>query len=388
MIADNPTAPFILLDDARPAAGAHARLYCAPDEIVAAYSVGEVEAALDRLTALHRAGAYLAGFIAYEAGCAFEPRLRTLPPPADGSPLLWFGAFAGFETIAGQSVPARLPDPGPARAGPIAPIISQHEYAAAFDSVKRYIRDGDIYQANLTFRATVSLSGSMPALYAAIRPQAEAGHGALMFTGSDWHLSFSPEAFFALEDGKLSARPMKGTALRGGDPDADARAIDLLRNDPKQRAENLMIVDLLRNDLSRVSKAGTVRVPQLFHVETYPTVHQMVSQVEAQLLPGLSAFDVLRRLFPCGSITGAPKMRAIEIIRQLEAGPRGLYTGSIGHVDPSGDAAFNVAIRTVSVKKDANTGLIGLGSGIVADSECQAEWAECFDKGRFLNPVG
>jgi anthranilate/para-aminobenzoate synthase component I len=178
---------------------------------------------------------------------------------------------------------------------------------------------------------------------------------------------------------------MKGTAVRDHDPERDAALATELARDAKQRAENLMIVDLLRNDLSRVARAGSVTVPDLFKVETYPTVHQMVSTIRGRVLPGLAPVDVLRVLFPCGSITGAPKVRAMEIIDMVEPFARGVYTGAMGWMDPAGDAAFNVAIRTICVEEGSGIGRLGLGSGIVADSDASAEWAECLAKGRFLS---
>ena len=190
--------------------------------------------------------------------------------------------------------------------------------------------------------------------------------------------------FFALHEGKVTTKPMKGTSTRGATPDEDAALIERLQSDPKQRAENLMIVDLLRNDVSRVAEPGSVEVPQLFKVETYPTVHQMISTVTARLQPGKDAADVLRAIYPCGSITGAPKIRAMEVIDAVEETPRGIYTGSIGRVDPNGDAAFNVAIRTLHLPAGQSIATLGLGGGIVADSRVAEEWAECLAKGRFV----
>jgi para-aminobenzoate synthetase/4-amino-4-deoxychorismate lyase len=230
----------------------------------------------------------------------------------------------------------------------------------------------------------MSVAGHPLALYAAIRARALAGHGALLFTGAHWLLSFSPELFFTLDEGRLTARPMKGTAVRRPGRTADEAAILALREDPKQRAENLMIVDLLRNDLSRVSKPGSVRVPRLFEIETYPTVHQMTSTIIAALEDGLGPVDVIEAIFPCGSITGAPKIRAMEIIADLEPGPRGVYTGAIGRLAPGGQASFNVAIRTLIVKAGGSKAAIGLGSGIVADSVAADEWRECLAKGKFV----
>jgi para-aminobenzoate synthetase/4-amino-4-deoxychorismate lyase len=229
----------------------------------------------------------------------------------------------------------------------------------------------------------VLTAGHPLALYAGLRQRASAGHGGVVYTGAQWLLSLSPELFFECRDGKLVARPMKGTATRDPDPLCDKAAVATLASDEKQRAENLMIVDLMRNDLSRVAVAGSVEVPALFAVETYPTVHQMTSTITAQLQPAKDAVDVLNALFPCGSITGAPKLRAMEIIAEVEHGRRGVYTGSIGRIDAGGrDAAFNVAIRTLTLDESGAT--MGLGSGIVDDSRAGPEWAECLAKGAFV----
>jgi para-aminobenzoate synthetase / 4-amino-4-deoxychorismate lyase len=220
-----------------------------------------------------------------------------------------------------------------------------------------------------------------------MRRQSAAGYGAIVATGDRTLLSFSPELFFTLEDRDLTCRPMKGTAARRGTAAEDRAAAAALARDAKQRAENLMIVDLMRNDMSRVAKPGSVTVPHLFTVETYPTIHQLTSTVTATLSEPRDAIDVLEALFPCGSITGAPKLRAMEIIADVEHGPRGVYTGSIGRIDTEG-AAFNVAIRTLIVPAGASVATLGLGSGIVADSDPDEEWEECLAKGAFVTAAG
>jgi para-aminobenzoate synthetase/4-amino-4-deoxychorismate lyase len=372
----------VLLDDAR--SGGAARLFQHPVEIVTVRDAGDVLPALRRLRNARERGLHAAGFIAYEAGHALEPKLTPLlkVPAAGDPPLFWFGLFAHCQEIA--DISPLLPDPASAWVPPPRPLIEPSAYGAAVAEVKRHIKAGDIYQANLTFAAEIQIDGSPIAVYASLRQRARAGHGALVFTGEHWLLSCSPELFFSMEEGRLSTRPMKGTAERGATPAEDAAAIEALASDPKQRAENLMIVDLLRNDLSRVSRPGSVKVPALFAVETYPTVHQMTSTVTSLLEQGRDALDVLEALFPCGSITGAPKIRAMEIIAALEEHPRRVYTGSIGSIAPDGDAAFNVAIRTLTIKAGEKRALMGLGSGIVADSEAAAEWRECLAKGAFV----
>jgi para-aminobenzoate synthetase/4-amino-4-deoxychorismate lyase len=250
------------------------------------------------------------------------------------------------------------------------------------------IRAGDIYQANLTFPLAGSWRGDPLALYAAIREQARAGYGGIVHDGSHWLLSFSPELFFAVRGTAITARPMKGTRPRGRDADEDAALAAELAGSVKDRAENLMIVDLMRNDLSRVAEAGSVRVENAFAVERYPTVHQMTSTVRARLAPGRGALDLVRALFPCGSITGAPKIRAMELIAAVERDSRGPYCGAIGRIDPSGDAAFNVAIRTLRLDPAAGRAVLGVGSAIVADSEALGEWRECVVKGGFVGRAG
>ena len=382
-----PAEAFVLFDDARLRGAAPARLYRDPVAIIAAHHMADVQPALDRIADAREGGLHVAGYIAYEAGLALEDRLRPIARRHDGgaAPLLWFGLFEGVRLIPPGELAPMLPPASDARIGPVRPLLDEAAYRAAFDAVQDYIRAGDIYQVNLTFPCDLDFSGDPLAFYGAVRPRAAAGYGGVIRTGAQTILSFSPELFFTQVRGQLTARPMKGTATRSTDPDEDARLARWLQGDMKQQAENLMIVDLLRNDLSRVSRAGTVTVPDLFKVESFPTVHQMVSTVRARILPGLSPVDVLRVLFPCGSITGAPKVRAMEIIDSVEAFPRGVYTGAMGWIDPEGDAAFNVAIRTLSVEDGSGTARLGLGSGVIADSDAGTEWAECLAKGRFLS---
>ncbi|WCT73152.1 aminodeoxychorismate synthase component I [Sphingomonas naphthae] len=371
--------PFVLLDDARPDGGA--RLYTAPSAIITATRASDVPAALDRLRAASGQGAHLAGHLAYEAGHALVG--PTTPPPAD-APLLWFGLFDAPRHITPAETAALLPDPAGAWAGPPRPRLDATAHAAAVDRVQALIAAGDIYQANLTFPADVAVAGDPLALYARLRRAQLSPWGGVVWTGDHWLLSLSPELFFTVEAGCVTARPMKGTATRGSNPLADAEAAATLAADPKQRAENLMIVDLLRNDLSRIAEPASVAVPHLFVVETYPTIHQMTSTVTARLGADHDAIDLLAAAFPCGSITGAPKRRAMEVIDAVEMGPRGAYTGSIGRIDPSGDAAFNVAIRTLVMEGESMTATLGLGSGIVADSVAPEEWRESLAKAGFV----
>ncbi|MCC6924460.1 aminodeoxychorismate synthase component I [Novosphingobium sp.] len=384
--------PFILLDDARPEGASPARLYENPREVVVARRVDDVLPALARIGELQAGGALLAGYFAYEAGLALEDRLAPLAAARTGAagPLVWFGAFDTFTEIAAEEVPAWLASrggPGLAQLGPLDPQLSPGGYGRAFAEMQERIAAGEIYQANLTFPLAGSWRGNPLALYAAARPAAGAGYGGVLFDGTHWLLSFSPELFFAERDGAAMVKPMKGTRPRGLSPNEDEALRAELEASVKDRAENLMIVDLLRNDLSRVAEAGSVKVERPFAVESYPTVHQMVTTVRAQLQPGKGAVDMLRALFPCGSITGAPKIRAMELIDAVERDARGPYCGAIGRIDTGGEAAFNVAIRTLRLTPGENQrgqAVLGVGSAIVADSEVMTEWRECLVKGGFV----
>jgi len=393
------TPPFVLLDDARAEGAARARLFQNPVDIVTAESAAEIPALLSALQAAQVRGLYAAGYLAYEAGKGLAPAWRGAVDPErsaadDGAPLGWFALFDRVERIDADAVPGLLPDPASAWVGTVTPRVSRADYLEAVDEVLGLIRAGDIYQANFTFGADVPVLGNPLAVHARLRRTARAGYGGVIWTGEQAIVSHSPELFFALRDGQVIARPMKGTAARLADPEADTAAARELAEDPKQRAENLMIVDLIRNDLSRVAVPGSVAVPDLFRVESFPTIHQLVSDVSARLPDGAGAVDVLRAAFPCGSITGAPKVRAMEIIDELEDGARGLYTGSIGFIEPGGDAAFNVAIRTLvfphgsGLQDGTNRATLGLGSGIVADSAPAEEWRECLAKGEFVGAAG
>jgi len=387
-----PKQPFVLLDDARESGGADARVYRAPVEAFAAYRPSDVERVLAEADAARMAGrGELAGYIAYEAGLVLEPKLANLANARSGAagPLVWLGLFEGEpELVCAPDMPDWLAanSDGSASIGPLEPQLSPGGYEAAFERLREAIHAGDIYQANLTYPLSGSYRGDPVALYAQLRASAKAGYGGLIFDGSHWLLSFSPELFVALDGGNVKAKPMKGTRPRGGDEASDAALKEELASSVKDRAENLMIVDLMRNDLSRVAVPGSVRVEAPFSVETYPTVHQMVSSVHAQLAPGKGAMDLVRALFPCGSITGAPKIRAMELIDEVESDARGPYCGAMGRIGSTGSAAFNVAIRTVRltpIENSQGSAVLGVGSAIVADSDSLAERRECEVKAGF-----
>lgn len=354
--------------------GAPAR-FAAPRETLIARDPGAVPAVLAHAEAALARGLWVAGYAAYELGYVTEPRLAPLMPGGRDAPLLCLGLFDGPE-------PARPAAPG-GLVGDFAPRWDASAYAAAFARVADYIRAGDIYQANLTFPLDGRWRGDPAAIAAGLAARQPVGHGAVVAMGPLTLISRSPELFFALDGaGGIETRPMKGTAPRGATPARDAALARALAADEKNRAENLMIVDLLRNDISRVAEIGSVAVPELFAVETYATVHQMVSRVTGRLLPGARLGGILAALFPCGSVTGAPKVRAMEIIRELEPWPRDAYCGAIGWMAPDGRAAFNVAIRTLALHPGGKA-VLNVGGGIVADSRAASEYEEALWKALF-----
>ncbi|WP_299196178.1 aminodeoxychorismate synthase component I [uncultured Erythrobacter sp.] len=385
---------FVLLDDARADGGADAMFYANPREVFVAYRASEVESVLKAADAA-RAGAggsggELAGYIAYEAGLALEPKLAPLADERSGAagPLVWLGLFDAPERIAPADVPAWLDAraEGTASLGPLDPQLSPGGYEAAFAKLREAIHAGDIYQANLTYPLAGSYQGDPLALYAQLRGAASAGYGGVVFDGSHWLLSLSPELFVALDGDKAKVKPMKGTRPRSDDPARDAELAEELATSVKDKAENLMIVDLMRNDLSRVAVPGSVQVDAPFAIESFPTVHQMVSSVRAELAPGKGAMELVRAIFPCGSITGAPKIRAMELIHQIERDARGPYCGAIGRIGADGTAALNVAIRTLRltpIENGQGHAVLGVGSAIVADSEAFSERRECEVKAGF-----
>ncbi|WP_370034308.1 aminodeoxychorismate synthase component I [Qipengyuania mesophila] len=382
--------PFVLLDDARESGAADALLFENPRQVFVAHRPEQVEAVLAAAEAARREGGELAGYIAYEAGLALEERLRPLAEARSGGagPLVWLGLFDAPSRIAAEEMPEWLTThaQGGGSVGPLEPQVSPGGYENAFAALQEAIRAGDIYQANLTFPLAGNFTGDPLGLYAALRPAAQAGYGGVVFDGSHWLLSLSPELFVSLKGREAKAKPMKGTRPRGGEAASDRALAEELAGSVKDRAENLMIVDLMRNDLSRVAEAGSVRVDDPFAIESYPTVHQMVSVVRAQLKEGTDAVDLVRALFPCGSITGAPKIRAMELIGEVERDPRGPYCGAIGRIGADGDAAFNVAIRTLRLTEIENgrgKAVLGVGGAIVADSEPRTEWREALLKGAF-----
>jgi para-aminobenzoate synthetase/4-amino-4-deoxychorismate lyase len=347
--------------------------------VVEASSIDEVVPALQAVEDAVAGGLHAAGFVAYDAAPAFDAALAVLPP--DGClPLLRFALFD--ERAEGE--PPSIDDAAQDAfsLGEWTASVDEEPYCEAVHRIREWIAAGDTYQVNHTFRLRAPFAGSDAALYARLVLAQRAAYCAHLRFGGASILSISPELFFRRAGRELELRPMKGTRPRGRWPAEDDALAAELRASAKDRAENLMIVDLLRNDAGRVAEFGSVQVPRLFQVETYETVHQMTSTIHARPRPDAGLVSVFRALFPCGSITGAPKVRTSQIITALEDSPRGVYTGAVGFVSP-GEAVFNVAIRTLVVDRDAGTAELGVGSGVTYDSDVAAEYRECLSKAAF-----
>jgi len=380
--------PTALIDFRSPDDGvAPLRLaFGAPRELLRATRPDAVAPLLARVDALARAGAWCVGYLCYEAAGAFDEAFETHAPSDPARPLAAFAVYESpspdLSTFDSDATATVRWTGGPRR----------EAFDADIAAILRAIADGEVYQVNATAPLTGTLHGDPLALFAALRRAQPGAYAAYLDLGThaqpdDRLLSVSPELFFDWRDRRLLARPMKGTAPRGATPAEDAAQSQFLRSAAKERAENLMIVDLLRNDLSRIAEPHSVRVPRLFHTEAWPTVWQMSSDVVATTRRGVALADVFGALFPCGSITGAPKVQAMRLIRQLEAAPRGAYCGAIGVVQPGGAATFNVPIRTLALRGDGAVTHVrcGIGSGITADATAAGEWDEWRHKRAFVD---
>lgn len=362
-----------------------ALFYETPIEIVTCTRLEDVDACLHRLEAAQNQGLYAAGYLAYELGYAFEEKLRNRFVEGN-EPLLWFGVYENAEELSLKEAFDLLDRDsvdGVASIGKPVFDMTADEYETAFSRVREYLAKGDIYQVNLTLRARFKHRGASGKLFQDLLRRQPVEFAAFVQLEDRTVLSLSPELFLERQGSVLRTRPMKGTEPRGRFASEDARIARELANDPKQRSENIMIVDLMRNDLSRIAETGSVKVTKLCEVERYQSVQQMTSTIEASVPRSTGFANIVRHLFPCGSITGAPKLSAMQIADNLETGSRGVYTGSIGYLAPGGDFCFNVAIRTLVLHENGN-GVAGAGSGVIFDSRSDREYEECALKLKFM----
>ena len=387
MMEVNPSGPFALFDG-DDGTGLLLTGYCRSVSLdTGTYDEDKIADVFSAVEGVSAEGQWIALACDYELGACFEPKAPRLE---NCRPLLRGWVFRRAQWLGSEEVDAFLSGclsnlvehQRAAGVAEVSPGLDQRDYTEKVDRVRRWIADGDCYQINLTFPMAFRYFGHPVALYAALRRRQPVRYGACIVAPGETVLSFSPELFFERTAGRVVTRPMKGTAPRGSSSEEDQRNRLALLSSAKERAENIMIVDLLRNDLGRLAKAGEVRVDSLCEAEAYPTLWQVVSTVSADL-PDVRLGEIFRALFPCGSITGAPKIRAMQCIAELEGTPRGLYTGTVGWLAPGGNCRFNVAIRTLEIDGKGR-GRLGVGSGIVIDAEPEREYAECLLKARFL----
>lgn len=347
-----------------------------PIEIVSTDRLEEVQKGLQYIEKSVADGLYAAGFLSYEAAPAMDGALKT--SSTSRLPYLWFGLYKGCEEV---SLPENV-DNDCFALGKWQPTVSSREYDRAIDRIKTHIRNGDTYQVNYTFRLRAAFSGDPWNFFLTLCRAQRSSYSAFINLNGYTICSVSPELFFSLNGTVLTSRPMKGTVSRGLTYQEDIQQVEWLQSSAKNRAENVMIVDMIRNDMGRIAEVGTVRVENLFAIEKYPSVHQMTSSVVSTTSAPVT--EILRVMFPCASITGAPKVATMEIIADLEKGTRDIYTGCIGYMAPKRRAQFNVAIRTVLLDDLAGIAEYGVGGGIVWDSDTQEEYEECCMKARIL----
>ena len=376
MTIHHPPTPYLIFDFTTETSAMQRLIFSRPTEIISANCVDQIEPALCEVQGFVKRGYYAAGYISYEAAPAFDSAFVVAGEPS--LPLLWFGIFKNPDDD------TKGDGKGTFYFEPWQPLTRHEQYDAAIKKIKDAISRGETYQVNYTMRLRSNFAGDQLTCYQHLREAQQAGYSAYLNIGRYQILSFSPELFFRLHDQNILTRPMKGTVQRGRWQAEDEANVLWLQASEKNRAENLMIVDLLRNDLSRIAEIGSISVPRLFEIESYPTVHQMTSTVSAKVRSGISWKEVFQALFPCGSITGAPKISTMKLIAELEDKPREVYCGAIGFISPDGNAIFNVAIRTMFIDSETGSAEFGTGGGITWDSAERDEYIEAIVKAEFL----
>jgi len=367
----------------------HARVLTGQCGRIVAHTANELESAFEQIEAVRLSGHWVALILEYELGEWLEPALtRTAKPRLAASgrqhPRLTALVFEQMQEQRPWSLATETTSETTAAITSIQPGISKDIYLSRIHQIREWIAQGEVYQINSTFPLNVKIEGDPAQLYRQIASRHPVAHAAFIEDAGRTILSFSPELFLERTGQTLITRPMKGTAPRSSDPETDRQLGEALHKSEKNRAENLMIVDLLRNDLGRLARPGSVRAEPLFSLEKYPSVWTMTSTVKADIAVDTSLAEILRALFPCGSVTGAPKIAAMKRIQETEPQPRGIYCGSLGWLAPNGDFSLNVAIRTL-VLDEGDRGRYHVGGGIVYDSDPEQEWDECHWKARILN---
>ncbi len=358
-------------------------LFTEPSDIITCCDSSQLQLSIKKIGNALKKGYYAAGFLSYEAGFPLEKTLTC--KKRHDFPLLWFGVFKKPIIFDHRKIEFNnYGDFNDCSIYNIKPDVSEAEYIDSVEKIKKYIEQGHTYQVNRTFKIHFDFTGSLQDLYLYLRSKQGVSYSAFIKFQKNAILSFSPELFFRKQKHNISVKPMKGTAARGRFLSEDLENADSLYNCPKNRSENIMIVDLLRNDLGRISKPGTVCTKKFFEIERYESLWQMTSTVEGTIRPKVPLDEIFQSIFPSGSVTGAPKIRTMRIIDELEKSPRRIYTGSIGFFTPKMDSIFNVAIRTLLIDMGRKKAEMGIGSGIVYDSDPKKEYKECLLKAKFL----
>ena len=382
-------SPFILLDNSLGNTEEKlSYLFMEPVEILICESPEKIGDCLDKIAEGVKSGLYAAGWFSYETGYQLESKLSNLMPPDRKYPLIWFGLFSNYLPLTNNEVSELLDvnsmnAPSAFQIKNLSPNICKSDYIQSVRKLKQYLKNGDTYQVNYTFKYKFEFRGNAFQLYKKLRGNQKCEFGALLRTENEMIMSLSPELFVRKDSDSLICKPMKGTIKRGQSEKEDETLAHHLQNDPKSIAENMIIVDLLRNDLGKVSEIGSVKVSNVLEIEKYKTLFQMTSTIEGKADKDKSIIEYIKHLFPCGSVTGAPKIRTMEIINEIELEPREIYTGSIGCFFPDNSFCLNVAIRTLIITNDSK-GEMGIGSAIVNDSNVDDEYQECLLKAKFL----
>ncbi len=378
--------PCLLLENTRDRTGSKAWLFTNPSAEIRVSGTDDLMQGLSEIDEQRKKGLYIAGYINYEAAYYLIDKLAGLQDKSSHKTLLHFYAFAEPRRCTFNEIDDALGDTYEHE-----PFIHNIELSEAREQyldqivrIQRYILEGDTYQVNHTIRMSFDLEGSQLALYKALRARQSVEYSAFLRTPEKTILSLSPELFIEKKSSILTSRPMKGTSPRGTTSVEDAAIKQSMTSDEKQLSENLMIVDLMRNDIGKLAKVGSMQAKQLFEIQEFETLFQMISTIRGEVDKDVTFLDVVKELFPCGSITGTPKIRTMEIIHELESQARGVYTGAIGYIAPDNDFTFNVPIRTIEFDASSNHGQLGIGGGIIHESDAIDEWQECLLKAKFL----
>jgi para-aminobenzoate synthetase/4-amino-4-deoxychorismate lyase len=380
---------FLLENTLAPENSQSSYLFSNPTEEIIAFNQEDLFKSLKKIEEERLKGRYLAGYISYEAGYFLIDKFNGNPKSNSSYPLLHFFCFEEPILLSKNQISINLQELNFDYPNIYNLTFREQEksYINKIKHIKKYIESGDTYQINYTTSLSFNLYGSIYSLYLELRKRQQVNYSALINLGDKKILSLSPELFLKKEGDKIISKPMKGTAQRSDNLEEDQKIINFLKNDSKSLSENMMIVDLMRNDIGKIAHLESIKVTNLFEIESYKTLHQMISTVESKIDKETSFIKIIKNLFPGGSITGAPKIRTMEIINELESSPRGIYTGAIGYIKPSNDFCFNISIRTIIYDDKTNKGNLGIGSGIVYESLPQEEWKESLLKSKFLTGI-